>query len=302
MTTSTGESSETYSSALPMLGGVLQPGSGSTKRSCKPFVKWAGGKSQLLGQLAKRVPQKYNRYVEPFVGGGALFFRLQPEVSFLADVNDELVNTYRVIRDSVELLIEDLKRHRYEREYFYTLRALDRTQEYADLSSVQKASRFICLNKTCFNGLYRVNSKGYFNTPFGRYSNPTICDEVNLRACSEALQGAVLESATYEQLEQELGAGDFVYLDPPYAPASKTANFTGYTAGGFGATEQEELAGFCHRIAEKGALFLLSNSFVPEIEELYSEFVVEQVFASRAINSKGGSRGKVPEALVRNYA
>jgi DNA adenine methylase len=274
---------------------------GEPQGQARPFVKWAGGKSQLLDELLSRAPRSFNRYFEPFVGGGALFFRLQPTESVLVDVNAELIATYTVIRDSIEELIEHLKLHRYEKEYYYGLRSADRSPEFKGWPPVQRASRFIYLNKSCFNGLYRVNAKGQFNTPFGRYKNPTICDEKNLRRCSKALQSAELRVGQFSSVENQVGEGDFVYLDPPYVPVSDTANFTGYTAAGFGPAEQQKLAEFCRRISESGAMFMLSNAFAPGVEELYRGFKVEQVLASRAINSNGQKRGKVTEIIVTNY-
>jgi DNA adenine methylase len=195
----------------------------------RPFVKWAGGKGQLLPELMARVPKRFNCYVEPFVGGGALFFHLQPEQAVLSDSNPELINLYVVIRDQVEELIEDLGQHVYDREYYYRLRQVDRTPEYDGWSAVEQASRLIYLNKTCYNGLYRVNSKGEFNVPFGRYKNPTILDENTLRACHEALQGVDIECRDFREVWMDLGKGDFVYFDPPYVPVSATAKFDEYT-------------------------------------------------------------------------
>ena len=165
---------------------------------CKPFLKWVGGKGQLLAELRNRLPAHFNSYHEPFIGGGALFFALQPQNAHLSDINPELINCYQVVRDDVDELIEDLQKHIYEKDYFYKIRAADRTESFKDWTNIQKASRLIYLNKTCFNGLYRVNSKGQFNSPFGRYTNPTICNAENLRACSLALRSANIDLKSFE--------------------------------------------------------------------------------------------------------
>jgi DNA adenine methylase len=267
----------------------------------KPFVKWAGGKSQLLPELVKRIPQSYERYFEPFAGGAALFFHLQPRKACLVDANENLITAYRVVRERVEDLIDDLKRHVYDSDYYYRIRNVDRTEAYQTWSDVQKASRLIYLNKTCYNGLYRVNSRGEFNTPFGRYTNPTILDEENLRACSCTLRQTKLMTGSFLSIEKIVTSKDFIYFDPPYEPLSATANFTGYSQGGFEASMQTELRDFCDRLDRRGVRFLLSNSSAPLILELYRSYKVEFVFASRMINSKGKDRGKIPEVIVTNY-
>lgn len=273
-----------------------------SKIKVKPFVKWAGGKSKLLPEIQKRLPHKYERYFEPFVGGGAVFFSLQPEKAILVDINSELINTYRTIRDNLEELIIDLKRHIYDKDYYYSLRNIDRTLEYEDWSNVQKASRFIYLNKTCYNALYRVNSKQQFNTPFGRYTNPTILDEENLRACSKILQNNVeLIAGEFGIIESMITSKDFVYFDPPYVPLSQTANFTSYSQKGFDETMQRELCSLCHRLNNRGVRFMLSNSSAPLVLELYKAFNLQFVQASRSINSQGNKRGKILEVLVTNY-
>lgn len=271
---------------------------------CKPFIKWAGGKSQLLPELVRRLPANFNRYFEPFVGGGALYFHLQPAEATLADINSDLINTYTVVRDGVELLIRELQKHRYEKEYFYTLRDVDRRPEFALWGPVRKAARLIYLNKSCFNGLYRVNSKGQFNVPFGKYSNPTICDAPNLKACSRVLAGTDLKVGSFDEITAEADAGDFVYFDPPYAPLSETSSFTSYSKDSFGEEMQRSLFDLCCQLHQRGVLFLLSNSTAPTIRELYSKnpaFKIDTVEASRAINSKGSKRGKISEIMVTNY-
>jgi DNA adenine methylase len=267
----------------------------------KPFLKWVGGKSQLLPEIAKRIPLNYDRYFEAFTGGGAVFFYLQPNQAFLVDINEELINTYRVVRDKVDDLVSDLKQHIYDKDYYYKLRNVDRELKYSNWSDVQKASRFIYLNKTCYNALYRVNSKNQFNTPFGRYTNPTILDEVNLRACSEVLQNVELIAGDFRIVEPSLTIKDFVYLDPPYAPLSKTAYFTGYSSNGFDENMQKSLFDFCHRLNTQGIRFMLSNSSAPLVLDLYKSFNIEFVMASRFINSQTNKRGKIPEVIVTNY-
>lgn len=267
----------------------------------KPFVKWVGGKTQLLPGLAKRVPDDFGRYYEPFVGGGALFFRLQPQRACLTDINPDLVNLYIVIRDKVDELIEDLSQHVYEKAYFYQIRGADRTSEYEKWSDVQRASRFIYLNKTCYNGLYRVNSKGQFNAPFGRYTNPTILNSDNLYACHTALQKAVIEVSDFYAVRRRIRANDFVYFDPPYAPLSATAKFTSYTKNGFDTEMQYALRDLCRALDKRSVRFMLSNSSAPLILDLYAEFNIEFVYATRSINSNAGKRGKIPEVVVTNY-
>lgn len=267
----------------------------------RPFLKWAGGKTQLLKELGKRMPRSYQRYFEPFVGGGALYFSARPAAAHIGDINSDLINVYQVVRSDVERLIESLRQHRYEKEYYYALRDLDRTPDYTNYSRIERASRFIYLNKTCYNGLYRVNSKGQFNTPFGRYRQPTICDAENLRACAAALATTQLHCGEFSDILAGAGAGDFAYLDPPYAPASKTANFTGYSAGGFTLQDQERLAGACRELDSRGVQFMLSNASTPEMIGLYQGFNIDTVYAPRAINSRAAGRGSVGEIIVTNY-
>ena len=268
---------------------------------CKPFLKWVGGKSQLLPELLRRVPASYDSFFEPFLGGGALYFRMQPKNALLSDVNPELVNVYQVVQSSVRELIEALREHAYDKEYFYRLREADRDPEYQNWTPVRRASRLIYLNKTCFNGLFRVNARGHFNTPFGRYKNPRILDEGNLLACSLALRGARIELLDFESIESLISKRDFVYFDPPYVPLSSTSNFTSYAHGGFEESMQERLYQLCSRLHERGVRFLLSNSAAPWVLERYKEFSVDEVPARRSVNSKAERRGAINEVLVRNY-
>jgi DNA adenine methylase len=274
---------------------------GAGKILCRPFVKWAGGKSQLLPELLRRMPQDAARYFEPFVGGGALLFASQPRFAVAVDINAELINAYRVVRDDVEILIEELSRHVYEKDHYYRIRNADRGAEYGGWSDARKAARLIYLNKSCYNGLYRVNSKGFFNTPFGRYTNPTLVDAANLRACSRVLQGVELRQGGFAEIEAELRTDDFVYFDPPYVPLSATASFTGYSREGFNLEMQKSLHQLCRRLDRRGVRFMLSNSSAEFITTLYKGFQVELVSAVRAVNSKAERRGGIKEVIVTNY-
>jgi len=268
----------------------------------KPFLKWAGGKSKLLGELIPRMPKKYGRYVEPMLGGGAMFFAARPAKSMLLDVNPELINCYRVVQNNVEELIEDLAQHRYERRYYYRLRDADRSFDFLRWSAVARASRMIYLNKSCFNGLYRVNSRGNFNVPFGRYTNPTLVAPEALRACSRALKGASLRCGSFDILPKYLAEGDFVYFDPPYVPLSKTASFATYSKDGFGLDDQVRLKELCVALDKRGIKFMLSNSYTDTVLELYDSFRIDTIEAPRAISSKGTGRHSVKEVIVRNYS
>ena len=278
----------------------------------KPFVKWVGGKRQLLNQFKLRnlyppdgFDAKKGKYFEPFVGGGAVFFDLLPKKAALSDMNYELVTTYNVIRDDVETLIKSLKKHKYDKEYFLKIRA----KKVQDLSPVEIASRFIFLNRTGFNGMYRVNSKGEFNVPFGKYNNPLICDAENLRKVSFALQGVDIKHQDYKAVLKSAKKGDFIYFDPPYYPVSTTASFTAYTKDAFLEKEQIELRDVFAELSKRGCFVMLSNSDTPFINKIYGELKkngvpkirISQIYANRAINSDASKRGKITEVLVTNY-
>jgi len=263
----------------------------------RPFLKWAGGKAQLLDQLAPLFPAKFGRYFEPFLGGGAVFFSFRPERARLTDVNSELIACYRAVRDEPSAVVTALSAHHYDKDHFYEVRE----QNPEQLTSAERAARTIFLNKAAFNGLYRVNSRGLFNVPFGRHRNPTICDPGNLAACSAALQIAELEVADFSSVLAHARAGDFVYFDPPYAPVSDTADFTAYAAGGFTWARQEQLAATFRELGARGVRAALSNSDVPALRQLYADQRIETVAALRRINSNAGRRGKLSEIVVLNY-
>ena len=274
--------------------------------TCKPFVKWVGGKRQLLSQFRKLglylsdFDSVCGRYFEPFVGGGAVFFDLHPKNATISDLNSELITTYMVVRDNVECLIKSLKQYVYDKDYFLKIRAMNP----AEMSDLDVASRFIYLNRTCFNGMYRVNSKGQFNVPFGRYKNPIICDEGNLRAVSRSLQGVEILNADYKVAVSKARAGDFVYFDPPYYPISSTSSFTSYTKDGFAEKEQIELRDIFAELSNRGCYVMLSNSDSTFIRDIYGglkNVTITAVSAGRAINSKATGRGKIIELVITNY-
>jgi DNA adenine methylase len=270
-----------------------------------PFLKWVGGKRQIMPSIVEALPKniKNHTYIEPFVGGGAVLFHLQPSKALINDFNSELINVYEVIKWHVDELILDLKRHKNESEYFYEIRGLDRTKEYEDLSKVEKASRIIFLNKTCFNGLYRVNSAGEFNAPFGRYKNPNIVNEPTLKAVSKYLNGNEIQifNLDYSEILALANKNSFIYLDPPYHPISENSNFTGYVQGGWDEEDQIRLREACDDLTKRGIKFLQSNSSASLIKDQYQNYSVQTIKANRAINSDGGNRGEVEEVLIRNY-
>ena len=268
---------------------------------CKPVIKWVGGKRQIIDELIDLLPNSYNRYFEPFIGGGALFFLLEHQNSFISDYNYELTNLYTTIKDDVDSLIKDLKRHKNTEEYYYNIRALDRDKEgYQKMSNIKKASRFIYLNKTGFNGLYRVNKKGQNNVPYGRYKNPTWLDEDNLKECSKLLANTEIETGDFEIIKKHIKEGDFIYFDPPYVPLNKNS-FTSYTNQGFNNGMQERLKRLCDYIDSIGAYFMLSNSYTDYILDLYKDYNIKTVMANRAVNCKATGRGKIKEVVVLNY-
>lgn len=266
-----------------------------------PFVKWVGGKTKLLPELLARAPKDYRRYFEPFVGGGALYFRLLPPAAVLTDLNGELIGCYQAVRDQVEEVIAAIARlrARHDEEHYYAVRERWNA-ERERMTPVTRAATFIYLNKTCYNGLWRVNRSGAFNVPAGRYENPSILDPEGLRAASAALRCAAIGRARFEQVLDEADAGDFVYFDPPYDPVGATADFTSYTPDSFGAADQARLADVFRQLAGRGCAVMLSNSDTPLVRRLYAGFRVDRVFCARAINSRGDARGAVAEVIVTN--
>lgn len=298
----------------------------------KPILKWAGGKTQLLEEISENLPvqirnKKIKRYVEAFVGGGALFFFIaqayQLEEYVLADINNELILLYKTVQKSVDELVNILARmeeeylirdHQEREKFYYSVReSFNSSLAHIDFHKygtdwIKRASQIIFLNRTCFNGLFRVNSKGFFNVPFGRYANPTICDESNLHAASIMLQKAVILSGDFTSVAPHVDASTFVYFDPPYRPISKTASFNSYAKDTFGDNEQLRLAEFYRMLDSKGAKLMLSNSDPKNIDpednffdEAYQEFTIKRVKATRVINSNADKRGEINELLITNY-
>lgn len=262
----------------------------------KPFVKWVGGKRQLMSEILDAMPRTWSGvYHEPFIGGGAVFWNIahRCRAAYLSDANAELITTYKVVRDQPELLIAKLQQYSYTEKFFYEMRELN------PKNLIETAARFIYLNRTCFNGLYRVNSKGGFNVPFGRYTNPVICDADNLSACSRALAKTNIHCCSYDETLDKMVVGDFAYFDPPYAVVSKTANFTAYTKSKFGDDEQAQLAADARALKSRGVQVLLSNADTSLIRELYSDFTLIPVQARRAVNSNAAKRGRVRELLIK---
>ena len=268
---------------------------------CRPIIKWVGGKRQLISAIRSNLPPSFNNYFEPFVGGGALFFSLKRPNAHINDSNLELINVYGVVKDNPRALINSLSKHKNTPEHYYEVRSLDRKNKLQKITRVQRASRFIYLNKTGFNGLYRVNKDGQNNVPYGRYKNPKIVDGENILECSKLLQKTTITHGDFEEIKGEVKKGDFVYCDPPYVPLSKTSNFTSYTSTGFGLKEQYRLKEFCDYIDSIGAYFMLSNSFTKEMNTLYKGYEIKTLSAIRSINCKGDGRGKIKELLVTNY-
>ena len=267
-----------------------------------PILKWAGGKRQLIPEILGLFPSNYRDlvYHEPFVGSGAIFFQVKPRRGSINDINSDLVNFFKVVRDNPEGLIHKASEYSYDKEVYYTLR--DRYNE-EELSDLERASLFLYFNKTGFNGLYRVNSKGKFNVPFGRYTNPTIVPETKIRHSSTLLKDIDILNTDFTYIVEYANEGDLCYFDPPYEPVSDTAYFTSYSAEGFDLSEQTRLRDTCVKLHDKGVYFVLSNSHVKQIVDMYSEhtgFTIKVVEARRSINSKADKRGPVKEILVTN--
>ncbi len=261
----------------------------------RPFLKWAGGKRQLLPELLAQLPAQRRTYHEPFLGGGALFFKLQPDRAVLSDLNERLIRTYRAVRDDVEAVVKALRECPNDKDFFLRMRARD----IDSANDIELAAWFIFLNKTGFNGLYRVNSSGGFNVPMGRYANPKILDTANLRNCSHALQDTGVECEGFTAVLDRAVAGDAVYCDPPYVPLSSTASFTAYTKAGFGPQDQVALRDMALALKGRGVTVILSNHDTPEVRELYADgFELSRIMVARAINSAANKRGGVGELII----
>lgn len=276
----------------------------------RPVVKWVGGKTQLLDEIKELMPKEFNRYIEPFLGGAAVLFHIAPEKALINDLNSELINMYKTVRNNSKSLMAKLDYHdeKISKDYYYKIRELDRLVGLNNLSHIYRASRFIFLNKAGFNGLYRVNSEGYMNVPFGQKKKLNSYDKDNIESISKYLNEKDIKffNKDYRKfLLNNVEENDFVYLDPPYDPVDETSAFVAYQKNGFGKEQQKELRDVCVELHKKGAKIMLSNSNTPYINELYKEyedvFNIKVVYARRSINSKGHKRGEVKEVLIRNY-
>lgn len=286
---------------LPV-GATLQPElHGCEEPRPTPFIKWVGGKTKLLDQFMPLFPARFETYHEPFVGGGAVFFGLRPHTAVLSDINPRLVETWTVLREDPEALIRELDRLRahHGRDTYYSARS--RFNARSAETAAERAALFIYLNKTCYNGLYRENTRGEFNVPVGRYTEPTVYDAANLMAVSRALQPVTIRCEAFSEVLDRANPGDLVYFDPPYVPISSTSRFTGYHASGFDADLQVALARLFTMLARRGVYVMLSNSDAPFVRELYAGYSIHDIQAPRSINSKSDARGPVREVLVRSW-
>lgn len=280
------------------------------ERTYAPFLKWAGGKRRLIPQFEVHFPSRANHYYEPFAGSAAVFFHLRgqgfADAYTLSDSNPELINVYKTVRDDYESLLDKLedhheKHHQLGKKHYYRIRKLDRNGHWHTMSEIERAARMLYLNRTCFNGLWRVNSKGQFNVPMGRYRKPNIVNKDRIENAHYALRGVTLRHGHFANVLDEAGEGDFVYFDPPYVPLSPTSSFTSYAKDGFGLAEQEELAALYRNLDRRGCKVMLSNSDMPVVRDLYEGFEIITVRARRAINVNGDGRGPVDEVVVLNY-
>jgi len=275
----------------------------------QPFIKWVGGKRGLLPQLLEKFPKKFENYHEPFLGGGALFFELyskgllKNKKIYLSDINSELINTYNIVKNNPNELINNLEsfKEQHNKEFYYKIRELDRKEEFKKLTNIERATRFIYLNKTCFNGLYRVNKKGYFNTPIGSYKNPNIADKDTILSASEALQNAIILNKPFKYVVNNATKNDLIYFDPPYYPLNVTSSFTAYSENNFLDNKQKELFDLFEKLDRKNCFVLQSNSDTDFIKNLYQEHDINFVQANRFINSKSSGRGKINEVLIRSF-
>lgn len=289
---------------MPLTANVKREANSTPEEKATPFLQWVGGKRGMISQYEQFMPKKFNSYLEPFLGGGAMFFHLQPQKAILADNNTELIKAYEGVRDNPEEVIRLLKelRVRHSKELYLLVRNLDREIDiFQKLNSAEIAARMIYLNQTCFNGIYRVNQKGQFNVPIGSSLNRLICDEHTLRKASAILKNVLIKEVDFEAAINDAGANDFVYLDPPYYPISVYSDFTRYTKEKFYKEDQIRLKERIDKLAKKGCKIMLSNSDCEFIRDLYKDYKIQQVFAGRTLNSKKDQRGKIPELLIMNY-
>jgi DNA adenine methylase len=269
----------------------------SNTTKAKPFIKWVGGKGKMLEQYERFFPNKYDRYFEPFLGGGSVFFHIEPDRAVLSDINKDLIFAYLAVRDNPDLLMELLDKHlaNHDADYFKNTR---RTHYRTD---IEKAAKFVYLNKTCFNGLYRENKKGELNSPLNKDFNGNLYNRQNIEYCSTALQDVDIRCCAFGEALLSVRRGDFVYLDPPYDPVSKTSNFVSYSADGFDSINQKTLRDAVICLSDMGVKVMLSNSDTPLIRELYKRFSIHEVKSPRSVNSVGTKRGKISELLITNY-
>ncbi len=271
----------------------------------KPILKWVGGKTQLLSELYSLLPnEKITTYCEPFLGGGAMLFNIQPNIAYVNDSNTELINVYNTIKLYPEELILELNKYDNTSDFYYKIRSLDREPDkFMNLSSIQRAARFIYLNKTCFNGLYRENSKGQFNVPYGNYKNPNFINMIGIRNMSQYFNTANIHftSCDFSQILNIIPSESFVYIDPPYDPISETSNFTNYTSKSFTKIDQVRLRDCCDNLTKRGIKFMLSNSDTDFIRYLYINYNITEVLARRNINCNGNKRNSIKELVIRNY-
>jgi DNA adenine methylase len=289
---------------MPPTLNVKRVANSEPDEKARPFIQWVGGKREMIPQYEKLIPKKFNNYYEPFLGGGAMFFYLQPNKAILSDNNKELIKTYEGVRDNPEEVIKLLKelRSKHSEELFKKIRNIDRQVNiFANLNSAEIAARMIYLNQTCFNGLYRVNQQGQFNVPIGSSLNRLICDEHTIRSASKILKSITIQESDFETSTRKAKAGDFIYLDPPYYPISINSDFTRYTKEKFYQEDQVRLKQEIDHLSKIGCKIMLSNSDCDFIKNLYKEYKIHTVYSGRTLNCKKDQRGKVSELLITNY-
>jgi DNA adenine methylase len=281
---------------------VREPGT-QEKDKAKPFLHWVGGKREMIEKYPQYIPSTYNKYFEPFLGGGAMLYHLKPKTAFLNDSNEELIKTYKAIQNNPEEVIQKLRflKERHSKEFYMEVRALDRSEKFSLLTDTDIAARMIYLNQTGFNGVYRVNRQGQYNVPIGSSLNKVICDPVAIRNVSKFIQGYTFSSADFFSVAENIEENDFVYLDPPYVPVSEYSDFTRYTKEQFNFKDQERVFELFKQAAQVNAKVMLSNSDSPLIHELYKDYNIHTIFSSRSLNSKKDKRTGVNEVIITNY-